>query len=256
MTRKRSQVQVLYRPLFYALKKVAIINYKAYRESVRRLIEKGYEVIFVDPYYGGEGATASHPDLQIFPFNKGLIIAPNLSLFTLRKILKVFGEKRLSFGKRFLKEGYPDEVPYNAIIAREYLIGNLKFVDRSIVELSEKFNIIPVHVNQGYVRCTTIYLKDSGIITEDIGIFKELKKLGLKPAFFEPGGVELEGYKYGFLPGASGIDENKFYINGDIAFYPWRNELEEYLGVYGIEVESLAPGRKVRDIGSIFFINV
>ncbi len=241
--------------VYIELKRIAIINYKAYRESIYTLLEDGYRVILVGAFYGSRGSVASHADLQVFSLYKKVVVAPNISKLTLRQLIFFLkGEKEIIFGDKFLKEGYPNEVSYNAISLDKYLIGNLKYLDPTLLEIGKEYGFSFIHVNQGYVRCTSIPIGKNGVITEDIGIFKKLYNLGVKVKFFNPGYVDIDDYEYGFLAGASGIDNNIFYINGDVSLYPYKEDLIEYLRGYNIKIKNLALGKRIRDIGSILFI--
>jgi len=241
--------------MYTKLKKIAIINYRAYRESIESLLESGYKVILVKPFYGNRSYIASHADLQVFPFYRKVVLAPNLSHFTLRQlVLFLKSSKDIVIGKSFIREGYPNEVFYNAIIVGKYLVGNLKYLDNVLIDMGKRYGFSLVHVNQGYVRCTTIPIDANTVITEDLGIFKKLHSIGINVKFLQPGFVDIDGYNYGFLAGGSGIDNNVFYVNGDIDLYPYKRELENYLKRYRIKIKSLAPGKRPKDIGSILFI--
>ncbi len=242
--------------MYIKLKKIAIINYRAYRESIGNLLNSGYKVILVKPFYRNKSYIASHADLQIFTFyKKEVIIAPNLSSFTVRQlVLSLNHNKNIILGNSFLREGYPKEVFYNAIVVDKYLIGNLKYLDNTLIEIGRRYGFSLVHVNQGYVRCTTIPIDKKTVITEDRGVSKKLRSIGINVKFLQPGFIDIDGYDYGFLAGSSGIDNNVFYVNGDIDLYPYKSELENYLKRYHIKIKSLAPGKRLKDIGSILFV--
>ncbi len=236
------------------LKKIAIINYKAYKKTIENLISKGYQVILTYPFFKGKSSISSHADLQVFPFEEFVVVAPNISLKTLKPILRLYNKNNLLFGKNFLKDKYPFDVSYNAIVVNKYIFGNRKYIDPIIIDISKRKNISFVHVNQGYVRCTTLPVGENTLITHDKGILKKAKKLGINTLYLDPGYVKLEEYSYGFLPGAVGIDNNIIYINGDIDLYPYRHKLQKFLEKNEIKIKSLSPGNEVEDIGSILFL--
>ncbi len=255
MTRKRSQVQVLYRPFFCVLKKIAIINHRSYRESISNLLRFGYEVLLVHPYYMGRRNIDSHADLQVFVyFKRPIVVAPNVNISFLKRLWKFFSDNDIIIGSRFLKDTYPLDISYNAIIVGSYFFVNRKYIDPLLLSIGrKKFNLIPIHVNQGYIRCTSIPLDNYSIITEDKGILEKAKKLDLDILYLPSGTIEIDDYNYGFLPGASGVDNNFFFVNGDTKLYPYRRELESFLNRKGIKIVDLAPGKKIKDIGSILF---
>ena len=219
------------------------------------LLTFGYEVLLVGPYYMGRRGIDSHADLQIFVyFRRPIIIAPNIDISLLRRLQGYF-PKDIILGNKFLKDIYPFDIPYNAVVVGNYLFVNSKYMDPLLLDIgTEKFNFIPIHVNQGYIRCTTLPLDSYSIITEDRGILERAKELELDTLYLPPGNIDIDDYDYGFLLGASGVDDRFFFVNGDIRLYSYRRKLQEFLNQRDMKIINLAPGKRVKDIGSILFI--
>lgn len=237
------------------LKKLVILSERAYRSTIENLQTYGYKVILSSVFYGGMGSLATHIDLQIFPYYKDfLVISPNISIHVLKSLLGYRLKKNFVFGYKFLKNGYPYDIPYNAIKIDKYLFANLKYVDPIILKIARLYDLTPVHVNQGYVRCTTLPLKDSALITEDPGIYKKVKNLGLDVLYLPHGNIEIDDFSYGFLAGSSGVVNDIIYINGDIDTYIYKDKFLQFIKERGFRVMSLSPKRNLKDIGSIFFL--
>lgn len=106
---------------------------------------------------------------------------------------------------------YPEDAGLCACIVGKYMIHNIGITDSAVKTLFTGKNI---HVNQGYANCTICAIDSSSVITSDRGIANRLLNEYFEVKLIEQGFVELEGYDYGFIGGASFVTENSVYFTG------------------------------------------
>jgi hypothetical protein len=148
---------------------------------------------------------------------------------------------------------YPFTAGYNAVILGEHLLHNLRYTDRSILDTAYKKSIKPIHVPQGYTRCSTIPLRNNALITADLGIAKAVAKHNIDVLPISPGYVILPGEKYGFLGGATGIlSDGTILFMGDISLHPDSHKIKSFLKKHKIQWINL-EGLPLFDCGTIIF---
>lgn len=148
---------------------------------------------------------------------------------------------------------YPGDVPYNAAVCGRYIICNCRTVSAELIEAA-RAQIGPeaqlIHVPQGYTKCNLAVVDDSHVITEDEGIYAALSGLpDLKCLKIEAKHVELAGYPYGFIGGASGRVDSEMLFNGDISLHPDYPAIARFCEDCGVGIRYF-PG-PLEDIGSI-----
>jgi len=192
-------------------------------------------------------AISKHPDIFFCPPGEELIVAPNLP----EDYKVILAKKNITFteGNKILGKKYPSTAFYNAVVTKNFLIGNTKVMDTAILEKAENRKII--HVNQAYTRCNLLPLSDEKFITSDKGIEKELKKNNIEVLFANPEGIVLEGFKNGFFGGCCGVSGNRVFIAGSLNNFSEGEKVREFLK--GMEIIELYDG-PLLDVGSILFL--
>lgn len=154
-------------------------------------------------------------------------------------------------GQAPLKGTYPGDCPYNCVIIGKRLLCNTETVDQSLLRYCTNNRFEIIHTEQGYTKCSTCIVGDEAVITSDLSIYTALKgKVDLLPV--EIGHIELPGYQYGFIGGATGlIDKNKLAFAGDLSLHPSYERICAFLSNHHVEPVSLLPGEALRDVGSI-----
>ncbi len=217
------------------MRKIYVSKY-ANEALIEYFENNGYNVIFVDSKANVDPYISCHPDIYMCDLGYGNIY----------------------HGKpEKLTHDYPGHAIYNACSTGKYFIHNLKITDPELLETAKSHNLIPVHVPQGYAKCSIVVVDEDSIITADQGIFKACTKAGLKVLLIEKGQVILEGYPYGFIGGASGMirkhDEqqrNVLLFNGDVRRHSDFKEIKEFVEGRGLELKYF-EGHPLADIGSI-----
>lgn len=193
-------------------------------------------------------AISGHPDIFFTQDSNQLIVAPNLPEHFLQKL----HNQNIHFliGQNPVGQQYPKTAGYNAVIAKNYLVHNLKITEPSILDHARHKTMISV--NQGYTRCNLVFLDDHRAITSDQGIRKHLENAGVETLFLNPAGIILPGFDHGFIGGCCGMLKNQFFCLGNLNKYPDGEKLKSYLDQHQIELVELCD-TALFDGGGIFF---
>ena len=98
-------------------------------------------------------------------------------------------------------KSYPEDCTLNACIVGSKLIHRLDVTSRTVLgalPYCEKINVA-----QGYAKCCTCVVDERSIITSDRGIAAAASDNDIDVLLIAPGYIELEGFDYGFIGGAS-----------------------------------------------------
>ena len=95
-----------------------------------------------------------------------------------------------------------------------------------------------LEVQQGYTKCSICVVSENAIITSDIGIHCKAKESGIDSLLISPGYIDLPGYKYGFIGGASfKISDNVIAFTGSLDSHPDKDNIEHFLCKYDEKVK-------------------
>lgn len=192
------------------------------------LIESGYTVLEVSPLAEVDSAISSHPDIYMCHL----------------------GEKLFHGDPSRLSHDYPGHAIYNGCSTGKYFIHNPKITDKMLLNEVEHLGLIKVDVRQGYAKCSCTVVDESSIITADRGIAKAATDAGLDVLVIDHAQVELEGYPYGFIGGASGKVGNVILFNGDLRKHSSFNDIREFIERRGVSIKYFED-YPLTDIGSI-----
>lgn len=192
-------------------------------------------------------AISNHPDIFLCRMDELLIIAPNTS----NELKDTLAQKGLKIieGKKPLGKKYPDTAIYNAVLTENYLIGNVAYIDETII--SHKGNRQIIDVKQAYTRCNLLPLSGERFITSDKGIFHELQKHNLEVLYVNPEKIVLKGFRNGFIGGCCGAFGNTVFIAGSLSHFPHGEKIREFL--QGFDIIELFDG-PLLDVGSILIV--
>jgi hypothetical protein len=211
----------------------------------------GVEIIRIRPHPDLYDAVCSHPDMLFHHAGGKLVIyAPGADPAAVSKLgslgfQMVMGESRLS-------SAYPGDIAYNAARVGKWYFHNLKYTDIRIKEAMERMGIEPVHVSQGYAKCSVLPVDGNSIVTSDKGIAGAARKKGLEVLLLECGdSIRLPGLDYGFIGGACGmLSDSVCAINGSLAKLRDFKSFLSFLSERNISVVEISKDH-VTDIGSI-----
>lgn len=189
-----------------------------------------------------------HPDMSLALV--GDVFVCEKTVFEYYK--KILPDVNLVSGKTALSPHYPDDIAYNVLISENVAIGNFKYTDSVIKEEINKQNIKIFNTNQGYAKCASVVFQNN-IITADSSIFKSAENAGLNALKISEGNVNLPGFNYGFLGGASGFVNGKLLFFGDISRHPDFEKIKEFISENEIEIDYI-ENYPLTDVGTIIGI--
>jgi len=194
---------------------------------------------------------SSHPDLVISMIDDTLIVDENVHT----SIFKQLDELGVPYvlGNSTLGAVYPQDIAYNTVITKDYLIHKLANTNPLLYLHSKYSNKTLIPVKQGYTKCSTVVAGDDLLITSDQGIYHATKDL-LSTLKIHPGHVLLDGYEFGFLGGASGVIEDTVVFHGDLSKHPDFLSIVSFLEKEGKKVLYF-EAFPLTDIGSILVYN-
>ncbi len=174
-----------------------------------------------------------HADLGICHLGENTVICPPCTISYYKEILTPLGFYVIS-GESPVLSTYPFDCAYNVAILYDKVILNSETCDKILLFELKKRHYKIIDVKQGYSKCTTAIISKNAVITEDAGIFKACEKEGINALLTEPG-VNLSGFKNGFLGGASGLIGNgQFFINGNLEKLKDFKKIENFLSLHGV----------------------
>ncbi len=189
----------------------------------------------------------SHPDLVISIIDNTLIVDEYANIEILKQ-LNALGVPYV-LGTSRLTAAYPNDIAYNAVITRDYLIHNFNHTNPLLLQHSMNSGKKLIFVKQGYSKCSTVVVNDITIITSDQGIH-QASKAEMNTLLIQPGYVLLEGHDYGFLGGASGRFEDSVIFHGDLSEHPDFEKIVSFVEASNKEVIYFKEF-PLTDIGSI-----
>lgn len=217
-------------------------------DDIRVFLEKlSDNIIFTDKINILNAPIDTHPDIQIHFVREDIAVCPP----------EVYGyyEERLPQGIELIKgqslgRTYSSHTAYNVARVGNYVICNIKFTDRKIIDFYKKAGYEIINVNQGYAKCNICVLNECAVITEDKGIAKVLSEYDLDVLLIDAGGVRLEGFEYGFIGGASGKIGENIVFTGDIKLHPQFEDILKFFKKHGI-IYLTAGNNSLCDYGSL-----
>ena len=227
---------------------ICFVDYRTTEEEINSLKNLNYDVIKIPKDNNLYEAINGHTDIQLNILNRHtIIINKNINL-SFKELLKT---KNINFieSDSTLSFKYPSNISLNAYITDNYLVHNLKFTDKKILDYCKNKKII--HVNQGYTKCSILPLREKAIITNDTGIYNTLKSENFDILLLPFGDIELSGFNYGFIGGVGGmISNDSMAFFGSLDNYTFGNEVKNFLYKYDIKPIYLS-NTKLIDRGSL-----
>ncbi len=143
---------------------------------------------------------------------------------------------------------YPTDAAFNALSVGTRIFCRTQSMSPTVRDYAEKNGYTLVSVKQGYARCSALALSNA-VITADLGMGTTIAAQGINVFIIGSGHITLEGCKYGFIGGASFVDEatKTVYFFGDISAHPDGNEITAFIKKQGYSVVSL--GGELTDFG-------
>ncbi len=166
------------------------------------------------------------------------------------RTLPSFIKKRLTPVSDTPCGAYPTDTAFNALVLGGALFARLDSLSDAVRAIAEKRGLTPVNVRQGYARCSTLALDSANAaITADAGMARALSSRGIDVLTVSQGHIALDGCEYGFIGGASFVDESTrcVYFFGDVSSHPDSEQINAFLTRHGYAPISL--GGTLTDFG-------
>lgn len=144
---------------------------------------------------------------------------------------------------------YPSDCALNICLVGKNSIMNPGTSANKIVNfLTTEYKIIKC--KQSYSRCSVCIVNEDSIITADKSIADNAEKSGLNVLRIQPGFIELTGFEYGFIGGASfKISSDEIVFTGKLLNHPDKHAIESFITERGIKIVYLTD-ENIFDIGS------
>lgn len=202
-----------------------------YRNRLEKALrEQNAQVLWLPDNPDVDERLAGHADLCVFSENN-IIIATKEAYSTIVNSLTSEAVKIKS--SRNQGPVYPMDAALCACSTGKYILYNPKTVDPLIPKYT---NSIPIPVNQGYTNCSVCVISNDAIITADDGIASRAAKEGIDVLKIRYGHIQLEGFDYGFIGGASFLlDTKTIAFTGLLTEHPDEARILAFLEKYGLK---------------------
>ncbi len=137
---------------------------------------------------------------------------------------------------------YPTDAVFNALCIGELLFARTASLAEAVKVSAKSAGYTIINVKQGYAKCSTLALpKKNAAITADSGMAKAMEQYGVRVLKISPGHITLPGCEYGFIGGASFVDEKSetVYFFGDITAHPDAEDIISFIKEAGYSYISL-----------------
>ena len=219
------------------------------KEILEYLNGLGYECIPVIASDRVSEPICAHSDVLYRKINKDTIIVSGCQRGNF-PLIKQSGYNIVVCDK--LSAGYKTESFLNFISNDKYIIHN----PNTAIQLSKEYTADRqvINVKQGYTSCSTVQLTEDAYITDDDNIYNSLVKHNIDCLKIKKGYIELKGYDYGFVGGASvKLKDNRILFFGDISDKNDKKSIIDFLDKYGITAIFMT-GKALKDIGSALIL--
>ena len=230
-------------------KKITLAAVSEKAHSVRRaLVSLDIRCLPVPCCRDLAGPVASHADMMLHHLENDRFLLAQGNARLRRRLEREKGAIQLLSCK--LAPFYPHDILLNVFRLGHHCFG-LETCAAEIRAFCEEKNLIYHPVKQGYAKCSTVLVNEQACITADTSIAAAVKQCGLDALQIRPGFVELPGYPYGFLGGASGkLSPDVLAFAGNLDTHPDAEAIRGFLLNHHVSALSLQEG-PLLDLGGI-----
>ena len=146
---------------------------------------------------------------------------------------------------------YPENVKYNFAVGADLVLGRLDAAEPALAAFLKQSGKTPVHVRQGYAKCSLCFVTENAFITEDAAVARALASHGKEVLPVSAGDVYLSDKHHGFFGGAAGlIAPDVLAVAGSLSSHRDGALIAAFLQAHGVRALELSGG-KITDIGGI-----
>ncbi len=230
---------------------LGIVDGRISGAAENKLKSMGIEILKISPHPQLYDAVCGHPDMLFHHVGDNIIVyAPGADPQAVRG-LAGYGFRMIE-GESPIEPSYPKDIAYNVARVGNWYFHNLKYTDIRIKELMDQLGVEPIHVGQGYAKCSVLPVDGNSMVTSDVGIARAAKKNGLDVLLLDCGdSINLPGLDHGFIGGACGmVSDSACAINGSVKTLKDFTRLLSFFSERGISFIEISKNR-ITDIGSI-----
>lgn len=144
---------------------------------------------------------------------------------------------------------YPGDAGLNGCLLGKRFLHNLKVSDPELLAALPG-DIRRINLRQGYARCSVCVVDEGAAVTSDLGLARAAGADGVSVLLIRPGFIELSGFEYGFIGGASfKLSEGELAFTGRLEHHPDWERIESFLLERGVRPVFLTD-KPAFDIGS------
>ncbi len=223
------------------MEKYCIINIDN-KYAAEKISSYGYKCIATEKTDSISEYIAGHADVLYLKINDKMLYVSSCQ----NKNINILEQMGVTVKKIELSKGYKTESKLNLVLCSDMILYNPK-TSVDISGLDKNKNLICT--KQGYTKCSTIVV-DEGFITEDENIYKKLIDANRKCLIIKKGFVNLYGYDYGFIGGASIFlrEEKILLFFGDIRKHPDFKAICDFCSEINVKVDYI-KNMELTDIG-------
>ena len=226
-----------------------IVGANIKKSIVTSLRKLGFTVYFTAENPNVLKGLSFHPDMQLSGCG-GVYVCEKSLYDYYTKIFDLAGVK-LICGQTELSCNYPGDIAYNVKVVGKTVFH--KFADTDPVLKGVLEGMCFVDVSQGYSGCSICKVSDDAIITADKAIHKRAEESGLDSLLISCGHIELDGFDYGFIGGASFYADNRIYFFGDVSKHPDFFKIDKFCKDHATEIVVLCDDQLTDYGGAITF---
>ena len=222
---------------------------KSYRRKIKMYLNGCVDFVDVVLKNDCSYSLFFHPDIIGAKCGNFFVYSKNLN----EKVLKVFRKLNVPTieGMSFLRPEYPYDSYYNCFCENGLLVHRVDISDRKIKDYAERRNFRVLNVKQGYTKCSLLHLGNNVFVTDDESIHGVLSE-NFDVCLVGKGDILLDGYKYGFIGGASAWCEEYVFFFGDAKTHSDYEKIKSFIESLNLKIVSLGTG-KLKDYGGIHF---
>jgi hypothetical protein len=232
------------------MNRIAIISPDASGEVLKNLRALDLEPVAIPKTGLVVDQISGHPDIQVFIHENRAFCHPDISLSFAANI-ETHAEVIIC-GTRLSKK-YPADIPYNIACAGPHAFHHRSGIDPTIGEYLTSRKIAGAPVGQGYAKCSTLIVNPGSIVTSDVSIHRAAVSRGVESLLLASGHIDLPGYAFGFIGGATGVIDDLVLFTGSMSHHPDYDKIAAFIEGHEKKIVPLGSGRAV-DLGTIFVI--
>ncbi len=227
-----------------------LLGEPCYNVYAKALEKYGYTPICLAPDTRLNATVCTHADTLIFACDDEYVANADYV-----RTLPSFLHEHFTLTDETPYGAYPTDTAFNALVLGGKLFARLDTCAEAVRLAALRHGLVSVSVRQGYARCSTLALgAASAAVTADAGMARTMSTHGIDVLTIRSGHIALEGCEYGFIGGASFVDEalRRVFFFGDLAVHPDGKRIEAFLARHGYSAVSL--GGALTDFGGAVIV--